>query len=135
MPDDCPVTTTSMIPALLPGDNLDWKQAGASELNFGDVILYLKGSSIVAHRFLYRRRFGGRTTLICKGDALPHRDAPVPEEALLGCVTRVSRNGRFRNLTRGVNLFATFRMIVLWFLLRMFPWPGSQGRNLKNRQI
>ncbi|MHC4662091.1 MAG: S24/S26 family peptidase [Planctomycetota bacterium] len=107
-----------MVPVLLPGDRLKWQATTARELRFGEIILYLRGTSIIAHRFLYRRRKSGSTFMICKGDALMSRDAPVPEDALLGRVTRVVRNGNSRNISYITNLAATAKMIAKWLVKR-----------------
>jgi hypothetical protein len=60
---------------------------GATTPCEGDVVAFLDGGRIVAHRVVARCGHGERTTLLTRGDARLLCDAPVPADAVLGRVS------------------------------------------------
>ena len=78
-----------MFPCLQPGDLLEIHRP-ASPIRTGDVVVFDRHGKLVVHRV------AGQTgdLLITRGDRLHHPDAPVPADAILGCVTAIERRGR-----------------------------------------
>ncbi|TET31752.1 MAG: hypothetical protein E3J72_21640 [Planctomycetota bacterium] len=126
MHSECPVSSSSMIPALLPGDRLQWVETSPADLRFGDIVLYLRGHVLVAHRFLFKRRKGGRTMLVCQGDALPYPDRPLAREALLGRCVAVSRGEKTWAVNRFSNITIAFLTMAKTLLRRLFTIVRSR---------
>jgi hypothetical protein len=101
-----------MTPALLPGDRLQWVETSPADLRFGDIVLYLHGHNMVAHRFLFRRKKRGRILLVCHGDALPYPDRPPVQEALLGRCIAVTRGDKTKAVNRFSNIVAGILIMV-----------------------
>jgi hypothetical protein len=59
----------------------------------GDIVLFPRGDTLVAHRLVARQRRHGVEMLIPKGDAEPYFDAPVRPDDLLGVVRALRRHG------------------------------------------
>jgi signal peptidase I len=87
------VRTESMSPLVRPGDEVVVHPASPSQIRVGDIVLLDGGRDWVAHRYLGRRRQGGQSWLMTRGDRVRRLDAPVPPEALLGRITAVERAG------------------------------------------
>lgn len=88
------VTGWSMFPSLCPGDILVVRRRTAKELLAGDIILYERNGRLFAHRVIESNGdevSGVRTS----GDAMPVSDPPVAENAVLGKIALVLRNGRY----------------------------------------
>ncbi|MGA2133206.1 MAG: S24 family peptidase [Bryobacteraceae bacterium] len=83
-----PVTGSSMLPALWPGDLLDVQRS--AEIRPGDVVVYQRHGRLVVHRVASRS--GDQITT--HGDRLKHPDLPVPAAEILGRVVGVERRGR-----------------------------------------
>jgi signal peptidase len=83
-----PVTGSSMLPALWPGDLLDVHRSSA--IRPGDVVVYRHHGRLVAHRVVAQTG----DTIVTQGDRLKYPDAPMPAAEILGCVVRVERRGQ-----------------------------------------
>lgn len=84
------LTGASMMPAVRPGDVITAQRCRTAELKPGEIVLYRRGTGLVAHRVV--RIDGGR--LVTQGDSLPHEDTPVKEADVMGRVVLVTRSGR-----------------------------------------
>ena len=84
------VSGASMLPALRPGDVLQFQVYSAEQVEAGDVVLFRRGGRLVIHRVLSKTPTG----LITQGDALATIDPPVDSADLLGKVVSMSRRGR-----------------------------------------
>ncbi len=87
---------TSMEPAIPAGATLIIHPAHADDVALGDVVVFRRDSTLVAHRLIGRRREGGRLIMKTKGDILPGPDAPVAAERIIGRVVATEHDGRRR---------------------------------------
>ncbi|HEY2345783.1 MAG TPA: S24/S26 family peptidase [Xanthomonadaceae bacterium] len=81
---------TSMLPALHPGDVLDFASCAYPQVEPGEVVLFRRDDRIVIHRVVARTAAG----LLTQGDGLAQLDAPVAAADLLGRLVGHSRAGR-----------------------------------------
>jgi hypothetical protein len=96
------VTGSSMLGSIWPGDVLEVRccaaerdsAQGADSIRRGDIVLYARGGTIVAHRVVQLIAEPGRALLVTRGDGLLEPDPPVSPEELLGRVTTIVRGGR-----------------------------------------
>ncbi len=95
------VVSGSMAPLIAAGDEIVVEQASADGLRRGDIVLYAVGGAFHTHRLLAKRRRGGATLLVTKGDASLNPDQPWREEQLLGKVVALRRASRTVDLERG----------------------------------
>jgi len=95
------VISGSMAPLIAAGDEIVVEQAGADRLRRGDIVLYTVGGAFHTHRLLARRRHGGATLLVTKGDAALNPDQPWREEQLLGKAMAIKRGNRTIDLEGG----------------------------------
>lgn len=88
----CRVLGWSMSPFLAYGDIVWLRHAEASDLRYGDIVLFTddQGRHIV-HRYLGKRTVQGREVLVIKGDAVAHYDPPVPPGQVVAKVVMVSK--------------------------------------------
>ncbi len=84
------VNGCSMLPAIWPGDVLRLERTKPSDLCKGDIVLFSRDRRLFAHRILET----DGSTVVTRGDSLPHRDPVVAEDELLGRVVHVERNGK-----------------------------------------
>lgn len=116
---------TSMYPFVQTGDTLLIQPKNLNELCIGDIVFYRRSESqFVAHRLIKKI---DSTILITKGDNMATIDEPVRIEQVLGRVTSVERDGRYRSLDTGLNRFlgrclARFSPISRW--IRPILRPG-----------
>jgi len=87
------VSGTSMVPSILPGDLISVRRANLDEISTGEVVLYLRGDRLFAHRAVGCADVAGEPRLITRGDRLSYTDAPVAACELLGRVAFVERDG------------------------------------------
>ena len=86
---------SSMAPAILDGDAITVEPVEAGRLRRGDVVLARRGTTVVAHRLIGRRRRpDGGLALLLRGDAAAGDDSPVPASDLLGRVVETRRGAR-----------------------------------------
>ena len=83
----------SMLPAILPGDDLVVQHVHPSDIQVGDAVLFRKQGRWFAHRVSEIERTSCRLSFLTRGDALRSPDAPVTAEELLGRVAGVLRSG------------------------------------------
>lgn len=93
-------TGHSMHPAIRDGEAVTVEPVKASEVKRGDIILYLAGRGLTAHRvvLIYRESTEQETSFILQGDACQTCDEPVRAEQILGKAVMVERDGRRVNL-------------------------------------
>ena len=84
------VTGWSMLPSVWPGDTLELERTGRDKLSTGDIVLFSRDRRLFAHRIV---RSSGKT-IHTRGDALPYTDPVVFEDALLGRVVCIVRDGK-----------------------------------------
>lgn len=77
----------SMLPAIWPGDILQFERAKRGELSQGEIILFSRERRLFVHRIL---KTDG-SIIVTRGDAMPHPD-PVASQELLGRVTGIERD-------------------------------------------
>jgi signal peptidase I len=90
----------SMLPTLLPGDELLVQRASLAELVPGDMVLFKQHARWFAHRVRLVEKNGKRPCLITRGDALGADDPPVFPEDLLGRIADFVRNDQQRRIAR-----------------------------------
>jgi signal peptidase I len=95
------VISGSMSPLIASGDEILVERASADKLRRGDIVLYTAGGAFHTHRLLARRRRGGATLLVTKGDTSLNPDQPWREEQLLGKVVAIRRENRMVDLGNG----------------------------------
>jgi hypothetical protein len=83
----------SMGKAIRSGEVIEVEPIEVRQLRLGDIVLCERQASLVAHRLLAVVDLPGRGVhLILRGDGLAQCDLPVPATAVLGRVTRVTRD-------------------------------------------
>jgi hypothetical protein len=88
-------TGASMLPALRPGDELDFV-SDARAVEAGDIVLWRREGGLVVHRV--RARDGDN--LLTQGDALRSPDAPLSMAQVLGKLESCRRKGSDRTAGR-----------------------------------
>jgi signal peptidase len=83
------VTGGSMLPALIPGDVVQFHSCAAEHAEPGDVVLFRREDRFVVHRVVTKASDG----LLTQGDALAQPDLPVSSADVIGKVVGVSRRG------------------------------------------
>jgi signal peptidase I len=86
---------TSMLPLIGDGEVIIVEPLPARRVRRGDILLYLKGRGVIAHRVVKIEKANGepcRFTL--RGDTSATADAPVKATEILGRVCAVERDGR-----------------------------------------
>lgn len=78
----------SMLPTIWPGDTLVIRTP--DEVRTGDIVLFERDGRLFVHRVIA----GGDAEIRTRGDAMPHADAPVPHDQLLGRVACILRESR-----------------------------------------
>jgi len=112
------VISGSMAPLIAAGDEIVVEQAVADRLRRGDIVLYTVGGAFHTHRLLARRRHGGATLLVTKGDASLNPDQPWGEEQFWGKVVAIKRGdrtidlegGRWRAMNRLLGILAVLQV-------------------------
>ena len=84
------VTGSSMLPAVLPYDELLIRCCRIEEAAQDDIVLFIRHRRLFAHRVVSR----SAAHLITQGDGLAEPDFPVVAHELLGKVIRVIRRGK-----------------------------------------
>jgi signal peptidase I len=84
----------SMLPSIWPGDVLVIEQAGSEHVADGDIVVFRRGRSFVAHRVVAKCAVQEDSTIQTRGDAMAQPDAPVQEQDLLGKVSFIIRDGK-----------------------------------------
>lgn len=115
------VSGRSMFPFIRDSDVVTISGLCNSSLDFGKVValIDLKVNKLIIHRII---GINSGSYLI-KGDNAFNSDGLVPKENILGCVTKIERNGRdiFLGLGRERPIIALFsRIRILYLLLRLW---------------
>lgn len=84
------LSTSSMWPALAPGDKVTVRAAGVDELRTGDIVMRKAADSYIAHRLIGRCR----ARLLTKGDNALTADDHWAADELIGVIVAVERAGR-----------------------------------------
>lgn len=84
------LTGTSMLPALRPGDVVEFQAFQATQAAAGEIILFRRDGGLVAHRVVSRTE----DSLITQGDSLAAPDHPVLHADVLGRGVRLTRGNR-----------------------------------------
>ena len=115
----------SMSPFIRDSDVLTLSALRNSSIAFGKTVVFIasKTNKLVIHRIVGRNN----GFYLIKGDNVFNAGGLVPKENILGCVTKIERNGRdiFFGLGRERLIIALFSRIragylILWFW-RLFP--------------
>lgn len=93
---------TSMHPLAGPGGRM-LVEFGATPSRVGEVVLFERRETIVAHRIVGRRRRDGDEQLIVKGDAEAYFDPPIGREDVLGVVRGLRRGAAGPVRRRGLD--------------------------------
>jgi signal peptidase I len=95
-----PVIGWSMLPSLRTGDILQIKYVESEFINAGDIVVFMHGDALFAHRVISRMNRLGADRLeddfrfTTQGDSLPEPDAPISSLQLLGKVRLITRGNR-----------------------------------------
>lgn len=95
------VTSNSMMPLLMRGDEVTLTALPSEAPLPGDVITFLSGQSLVTHRFWRTDLRDGRTYWLTRGDRPLQFDPPFLPEQAIGRVDARHRNGRTLFLSSG----------------------------------
>lgn len=87
----------SMHPTIKDGEAITVAPVNASDIKRGDILLYVTGRGVTAHRVSKINNFS--TSFILRGDATGSSDEAVEFDQILGRVISVERDGRSINLT------------------------------------
>lgn len=110
----------SMYPFLRSGDLAVIEPVEMTSVKTGDIILFKQEDRYIAHRVLACKA----DHLICKGDAMPHKDPPVSTDELLG------RIRAYRRAKRHVELKSPLRQGANSFLALCSPYTPPLYRLL-----
>ena len=97
----------SMLPAILPGDELVVRRVCLRNISIGDVVLFRQQGRWFVHRVRKLLPAGSQPCLITRGDALPSDDAPVFPEEMLGRIAFLVRDGEQRAISPWCSLSQT----------------------------
>ncbi|OGO04185.1 MAG: hypothetical protein A2Y73_05210 [Chloroflexi bacterium RBG_13_56_8] len=128
-----PITGTSMRPLLRPGDHV-WVEHGGRRIRRGDVIVFLQGDRLVAHRVLAYHVKADSWGFLTKGDRSPQFDLPVQESCIFGRVVAVQRGNRTLSLDSSFLCVAGW--LVVWgslLRLRARSWAQKVRRAFGGR--
>jgi len=111
------VTGRSMWPLVRDGDVVTIEKALPSSLRVGDLVFFVNAEgSPVLHRLIRKRcAADGRMVFQTKGDALLSKDAPVPENRVLGKVCRIEQknaSGRVKSADLESNFWRTANEVI-----------------------
>jgi len=84
---------TSMLGAIWPGDVLHCERCDVESVRVGDILLYVRGEQLIAHRVVELHGAAGHTRVVTRGDRLRCDDPFVDVENILGRVGSVHRDG------------------------------------------
>jgi hypothetical protein len=86
------ISGTSMGKALPAGTRIRIQPLAAGDYGVGQIVAFVRGSTIFAHRIAYRTKQG----FLTRGDNHSWCDLPMPADAVLGLVTEWWTNGEWR---------------------------------------
>jgi signal peptidase I len=82
-----PVTGTSMLPTLRPGDILELHCCHPDHICSGDIVVFRHRDHLVSHRVVGNHK----GFLVTRGDRLRRPDLPIATTDVLACVTAIHR--------------------------------------------
>ena len=88
------VLGSSMFPWLRPGDVLWVCRTSFPRISPGMVVLFARERKLIVHRVIRKQAAASGPGLLTKGDFVPHADAPVAPQELLGRVVWIQRGKR-----------------------------------------
>jgi signal peptidase I len=88
------ISTSSMLPALGPGDRVVVRAARADRVRTGDIVIRKMADSWIAHRVIDNFPSGNETHLVTKGDNVLAPDPAWEPGQLVGAVIAVVRAGQ-----------------------------------------
>jgi hypothetical protein len=94
------ISGTSMGSTLPAGTRIRIQPLPAGDYGIGQIVAFVRGSTIFAHRIAYRTK----QAVLTRGDNHSWCDLPVPVDAVIGIVTESCINGewqRFADLPQG----------------------------------
>jgi signal peptidase len=129
------VTSGSMRPGIEPGDALLVRETGDKGVRVGDIVVFKApgAKTMIAHRIIEARDFGGTKQYRMKGDANTTVDANlVPSRAVFGKVTvRIPAIGRqlywFSQVGIKLALAVLFGLIFIEELCVLIPFLRRRG--------
>ena len=86
------ISGTSMGRTLPAGTRIHIQPLPANEYGIGQIVAFVRGSTIFAHRIAYRTKQG----VLTRGDNHSWCDLPVPVDAVLGLITEWFINGEWQ---------------------------------------
>ena len=92
------VATDSMLPIINPMDRVGVKTCGASDVKPGDIVLFERGSSLIVHRLLCKKKLDDKLFLVPKADRVCEKEEPFSGDQLLGRVVRIQKKSITLNL-------------------------------------
>ena len=95
------VTSNSMSPLFIQGDEVQIAPLNAARLKPGIVILLTSPAGLFAHRYWQSLSQPEGTFIITRGDRLPEFDPPTSDSCLVGEVVARRRGSRQLSLTNG----------------------------------
>lgn len=116
----------SMLPFIKDGDTVTITPASREKPAIGKVVAYLQpvNGRLIIHRMVGQR---GSTCLIQGDNTLRHAFDLVEASAILGCVTRLERNGRRRWLGLGPERY----LVALFSRQGWLTWLGWRWHRLR----
>jgi signal peptidase len=115
------VLGSSMFPWLRPGDILWVCCTSFDRLSPGMVVLFAREGKLIVHRVIRKQATASGPALLTKGDCVPHTDAPVLPQEILGRVVWIQRGRRQIDLDsspqrfRGLLLARVSPFARFWF--------------------
>jgi hypothetical protein len=88
---------TSMLPALWSGDSVSVRPANLTDIQLGELVVFVRNRHFVVHRFVRHASGADGVGIVTRGDACLHDDLPVSWHEFLGVVDCVSHVGRDRS--------------------------------------
>ena len=92
-----PIEGNSMLPLIRDGDCVAI-ESGVDQVRRGQIIVFLQGDGLVAHRFLSKVPGKGKMMFLTKGDNISRLDPMVPEEEVVGRVVAIRRGSKIMSL-------------------------------------
>jgi signal peptidase I len=118
----------SMLPWIRPRDIVVIRHAKLAHIQCGDIVLFAREERLFVHRVIEKKTGQNATLLVTKGDAQPHRDAPISSDELLGRVSSLYRGWHWVNFdssAQGVLNGLLFRISLLsemWYPVARRLW-------------
>ncbi|MFC2119095.1 signal peptidase I [Bacteroidota bacterium] len=106
-----PVSGYSMFPILCPGDLVYIRNYARHEYSKGDIIIFKRKNTLIAHRLISIKEKDKIFYYLCKGESAKKFDALFPESDLLAKVIHVKRKNRILRTLTGLFMSDSIRRI------------------------